>query len=458
MKKQLLIIITLLFGALLYAQTEEGVVINGVTWATRNVDVSGSFAQTPESPGSLFQWSRVAAWTAEDGEVGKAWQTFPEDQQEWIANNPCPAGWRAPNAKEWDRLLDKQKVKAEWTKQNGVDGVKFTDIENNNSIFLPAAGERDAMKGAFKNAGTIGNYWGYTKSNNAVYGLTFNAKKFQGKRFPDLDAGYSIRCVHAHDSPYLKTESTKLINKEIAPGLKLGDALAKAAKESIDDINKKRQEEEAQAAIKREREEQVEREKAEKRAEAERKMEENRLKAEARRAEQEQFNKIANEKIAANGATVNIKGVNWATKNVEKNGTLVAKQEDKGKYYCWGSKKYVYDNFGDTGYDSGKGMVWEDADSPCPAGYRIPTYEEMKSLSTADSRSFTYNGVQGTLFIDGNNYLFIPNGVYWGVKGMIAPFAFYMEINGSVKVPASVNEVTTAYKRTYTMSIRCVKR
>ena len=458
MKKQLLIIITLLFGALLYAQTEEGVVINGVTWATRNVDVSGSFAQTPESPGSLFQWSRVAAWTAEDGEVGKAWQTFPEDQQEWIANNPCPAGWRAPNAKEWDRLLDKQKVKAEWTKQNGVDGVKFTDIENNNSIFLPAAGERDAMKGAFKNAGTIGNYWGYTKSNNAVYGLTFNAKKFQGKRFPDLDAGYSIRCVHAHDSPYLKTESTKLINKEIAPGLKLGDALAKAAKESIDDINKKRQEEEAQAAIKREREEQVEREKAEKRAEAERKMEENRLKAEARRAEQEQFNKIANEKIAANGATVNIKGVNWATKNVEKNGTFVAKQEDKGKYYCWGSKKYVYDNFGDTGYDSGKGMVWEDADSPCPAGYRIPTYEEMKSLSTADSRSFTYNGVQGTLFIDGNNYLFIPNGVYWGVKGMIAPFAFYMEINGSVKVPASVNEVTTAYKRTYTMSIRCVKR
>lgn len=458
MKKQTAIIITLLFGALLHAQTEGGVVINGVTWATSNVDESGTFAQTPESTGKLFQWSRVTSWMAENGEIGKAWQTFPEDQQEWIANNPFPAGWRAPNAKEWDRLLDKVKVKAEWTKQNGVDGVKFTDLENNNSIFLPAAGERDPMKGAYKNGGIVGNYWGYTKSSNAVYGLTFNAKKFQGKKFPDLDAGYSVRCVHGQDSPYLKGENAKLINKEIAPGVKLGDALAKAAEESIVDISKKSKEAEAQAAIKRQYEEQIEREKAEKRAEAERKTEENRLRAEARRAEQEQFDKIAKEKLAANGATVNIKGVNWATKNLEKNGTFVAKQEDKGKYYCWGSKKYIYDNFGDTGYDTGKGMVWEDAESPCPAGYRIPTYEDMKSLSTADSRSFTYNGVQGTLFIDGNNYLFIPNGVYWGAKGMIVPFASYMEIKGSVKVPASANEVTTIYKRNYTMSIRCVRR
>ena len=40
------------------ATHDEGVVINGVRWATRNVDMPGTFAETPESLGMLFQWNR----------------------------------------------------------------------------------------------------------------------------------------------------------------------------------------------------------------------------------------------------------------------------------------------------------------------------------------------------------------------------------------------------------------
>lgn len=459
MKIQLSIYIALLFGASLYAQSESGVVINGVKWATCNIDDTRSFAASPESRGKLFQWSRETAWTAESGEIGKAWQTFPDDQKEWTLNNPFPAGWRAPNAKEWERLLDKSKVKAEWTKQNGVDGMKFIDIDSGNSIFLPAVGERDALKGTFKNGGTVGNYWGYTKVKNTVYGLTFNAKKFQSKRFPDLDTGYSLRCVHEDESPYLASEKAKPLNREIKPGITLGDALGRAAEESIIDLNKQAKEQDAREAEQRRIAEEAERAKAERLAEAERRKEENLQKAEAARVEKERLEKIAKEKLAANGATVNIKGVNWATKNLDKIGAFVVKQEDSGKYYGWGSNKYYYNDPG-AAADYAKGMEWLSANSPCPAGYRLPTFEEMKKLNTAEKKAFTLNNVKGTLFIDNGNYLFIPDGLYWSATGMNSAdtYSHYMSVSGSsVYIPEKVKDVTAIYQRHYTMNVRCVK-
>ena len=45
---------------------DEGVVINGVKWATRNVDKPGTFAANPENAGMLFQWNRRVGWSAND--------------------------------------------------------------------------------------------------------------------------------------------------------------------------------------------------------------------------------------------------------------------------------------------------------------------------------------------------------------------------------------------------------
>jgi hypothetical protein len=58
MKKLFLSIIILFAGEILFAQNEEGVVINGICWATRNLDVGGVFVANPEYYGALYQWGR----------------------------------------------------------------------------------------------------------------------------------------------------------------------------------------------------------------------------------------------------------------------------------------------------------------------------------------------------------------------------------------------------------------
>ncbi len=40
--------------------TDQGVVINGVKWATRNLDAGGKFVENQEDYGAYFQWGRPA--------------------------------------------------------------------------------------------------------------------------------------------------------------------------------------------------------------------------------------------------------------------------------------------------------------------------------------------------------------------------------------------------------------
>ena len=40
------------------------VVINGVRWATCNVDAPGNFAANPEDAGMFYQWNRKVGWSA----------------------------------------------------------------------------------------------------------------------------------------------------------------------------------------------------------------------------------------------------------------------------------------------------------------------------------------------------------------------------------------------------------
>ena len=70
---------------------DPGVFINGVRWATRNVDRPGMFAPTPESLGSFFQWNSGIT------EQGWSWEWERE-------NDPCPQGWRIPTRTELHSL------------------------------------------------------------------------------------------------------------------------------------------------------------------------------------------------------------------------------------------------------------------------------------------------------------------------------------------------------------------
>jgi len=59
-----------------------------------------------------------------------------------------------PTDAEWEELIDN--CTWTWTTQNGVTG-RLVTASNGNSIFLPAAGNRNDT--SFYNAGSRGHYW-----------------------------------------------------------------------------------------------------------------------------------------------------------------------------------------------------------------------------------------------------------------------------------------------------------
>jgi len=178
---------------------EKGVVINGMRWATRNVDEFGTFAATPESAGKFYQWNRKKAWDAIGGVSG--WDNSEATGNTWEkANDPSPAGWRVPTKAEIDKLLDKTNVISEWTIQNGVTGRKFTDKATGNSLFLPVAGYRNSSDGTLNYAGVVSVYWSstpYESVEMCAYGLYFDGGAAYVNSLSLRSLGFSVRPVSA---------------------------------------------------------------------------------------------------------------------------------------------------------------------------------------------------------------------------------------------------------------------
>ena len=176
---------------------DAGVVINGIRWATRNVDTPGTFAPTPESAGMFFQWNRRKGWNSVDEEV-EGWGNFDHTGTKWYAkNDPCPEGWRVPTYKE---LRSLQNAGSERSCLNGVHGCFLGTAPN--QIFLPATAFRSGDGGILFND-LCGTYWSGTRdSSDTAWFLTFACD------FLPLDFGcdvnitadwwkhaFSIRCV-----------------------------------------------------------------------------------------------------------------------------------------------------------------------------------------------------------------------------------------------------------------------
>ena len=182
--------------------TDVGVVIDGIRWATRNVDAPGTFAATPECAGMLFQWNKRRGWNA-TSETVEGWDNnFPlYSDIVWEAvNDPCPAGWRVPTSEELALLVWRGNVHSgEWTVQNGTVGLLFGVAPY--QIFLPAAGYR--WGGMLRGVGDRGLYWGNASSGNSGgVMLWFGGVRPVEYRDEDMGVGtssrhmgYSIRCV-----------------------------------------------------------------------------------------------------------------------------------------------------------------------------------------------------------------------------------------------------------------------
>ena len=199
MKKILYSVLTLILGLVLSssgcthdtidpALFDEGVEINGVVWATRNVGEFGKFAAAPESSGMFYQWNRAKAWSATEATVS-GWDATAPSGTTWEATkDPCPAGWQVPTQAQFNALIA---FDLGWdaTKK----GRKFGSGAN--IIFLYAAGYRSAFDGALFDTNLEGSYWtneeaGATNAYCRCFTSSSNTSYNSSKAF-----GYSIRCV-----------------------------------------------------------------------------------------------------------------------------------------------------------------------------------------------------------------------------------------------------------------------
>ena len=208
LRKMIAIAICLAGSATIFAQ-ETGVEINGVTWATCNVDAPNTFAANPQDAGMFYQWNHKIGWSASDPLINSngdtTWDTSYPTGVTWEKDNdPSPTGWRVPTFEELCKLKDEEKVTSEWVTQNGVLGKKFTDKDTGNSIFLPSAGRRFTSNGILQGADEgEGDYWSSTPEGGNddfyAYFLYFRndgfgyMDDFNGRRY-----GYSIRSVKNH--------------------------------------------------------------------------------------------------------------------------------------------------------------------------------------------------------------------------------------------------------------------
>jgi len=112
-----------------------------------------------------------------------------------------------------------------------------------------------------------------------------------------------------------------------------------------------------------------------------------------------------------------IGGIKWATRNVAAPHTFASAPEDPGMFYQWNSAigwsatDPMVDSNGSTVWlDSwvGNGAAsWESVNDPCPAGWRVPTADELKILLWAGS-GWTTTPANGRVFGSGNNTIFLP--------------------------------------------------
>lgn len=155
---------------------DEGVVINGVKWATRNVAAPGRFVASSEDYGEYYQWNKG---TTDFLLTKDYYNSVYANSASWLSiNDPSPIGWHIPTLEEIETLLYSENVTNEWTIVNKVTGRKFTDKTTGNSLFLPAAGCCSYSDGLPYDFGSCGMYWNNAQRENTnPYELGFNSRR-----------------------------------------------------------------------------------------------------------------------------------------------------------------------------------------------------------------------------------------------------------------------------------------
>ena len=179
--------------------TPLSVEINGVRWATRNVDMPGTFAANPEDAGMLFQWNRRIGWNNTNPMVnsdgGTVWDDTAATGTVWEAeNDPCPPGWRVPTRQELESLLNAGSARV---RHNGINGRLFGTAPY--QLFLPAGGMRTVTGGLLYDwREESGRFWSSTQSynvNSVLLSFSYTMRPSVHAITTRRSEAYSVRCV-----------------------------------------------------------------------------------------------------------------------------------------------------------------------------------------------------------------------------------------------------------------------
>ena len=377
-----------------------GVEIAGIIWATRNVDMPGTFVPTPESPGMFYQWNRRIGWSSTDPRVnsngGTAWSSSSPSGIYWIrANDPCPTGWRVPTDVELHSLNNAEHI---WTTHDGVNGRLFGIAPY--QIFLPAAGHR-ITSGTLSSVGTMGRYWSSSRNPNGTsWLLSFGGAGISVSSFNRAN-GFSVRCVW--DTPVssvsLSHTSLSLFPGETQTLIATVRFPENATNQTVTwtsddeniatvDVNGKVTAVSVGTAT-----------------------------ITAQAGEVTATCEVTVKNVPADGVLIN--GIVWANRNVDAPGTFVENPESAGMFYQWNrrvgwsSTNPMVNSSGGSIWNNSTptGSFWARANDPCPTGWRVPTGAELGSLNSAGStwiENWNDTGVNGRLFGTAPNQIFLP--------------------------------------------------
>ena len=160
-----------------------------VKWATCNVGAS-----TPSEYGNYYAWGETrtkSTYTTENCQTYKKSMGDIAGRSQYDAARANWGGsWRMPTNAEFQELIDQ----CTWKKssQGGRSGYKITS-KNGNSIFLPAAGERDGS--SLDYAGKLGYYWSSTPDESAAQGAYRLSSGHRCVIWSGRESGRSVRPV-----------------------------------------------------------------------------------------------------------------------------------------------------------------------------------------------------------------------------------------------------------------------
>ena len=160
-----------------------------VKWACCNVG-----AMTPEGYGDYFAWGETSPkeryWADNCLTYNVPMSDISGDPQYDAATANWGDSWRMPTKAEQQELLNN--CAWTWTSINGVNGMEVTG-PNGNSIFLPAAGCRDAST---YGVGSHGGYWSSTPYEDYRYAYyLYFYSEFYYWNWSDRFPGISVRPV-----------------------------------------------------------------------------------------------------------------------------------------------------------------------------------------------------------------------------------------------------------------------